>query len=97
MKTVVLVCVCVCVCVYVYESWYFEYQLLNKDEDLENLSSKSFLKPRGFLGHTESPVAWARGSFSLRYSPSEIPSDHLTGIFGWCSKKGVMRQVSLKF
>lgn len=65
-------CSLVCVCVYVYESWYFEYQLLNKDEDLENLSSKSVLKPHGFLGHTESPVAWARGSFSLRCSPSEI-------------------------
>ena len=38
MRTAVLVCVHV----YVYGSCYFEYQLLNKDEDLENLSSKSF-------------------------------------------------------
>jgi len=93
MRTAVLVCVYV----YVYGSCYFEYQLLNKDEDLENLSSKSFLKPHGFLGHTESPVAWALGRFSLRCGHSEVPSGHLTGIWGWCSKKGAMRQVSLKF
>ena len=55
MRTAVLVCVYV----YVYGSCYFEYQLLNKDEDLENLSSKSFWSPMGswatqnhlWLGH----------------------------------------------
>lgn len=67
-------------CVYVYGSWYFKYQLLNKDEDLENLTSKSFLKPHGLLGHTESPVAWALGSFFLGCSPSEVPFGHVTGI-----------------